>query len=110
MLWGGHRWGEPFWDTSVGKGRPGWHIECSVIALKHLGTSAAEANLRGLARRVALMAAGESLGGRGSAARKILERGSTASEQAAEALRKVQVMTLLDALGRPDDSSEYNRH
>ncbi|NMJ42464.1 SDR family NAD(P)-dependent oxidoreductase [Roseomonas sp. JC162] len=71
------------------------------IALKHLGTSAAEANLRGLARRVALMAAGESLGGRGSAARKILERGSTASEQAAEALRKVQVMTLLDALGRP---------
>lgn len=26
-----------FWETPWGKGRPGWHIECSVIALKHLG-------------------------------------------------------------------------
>ena len=34
LLWRGHRVGEPFWDTSIGAGRPGWHIECSVIALQ----------------------------------------------------------------------------
>jgi L-cysteine:1D-myo-inositol 2-amino-2-deoxy-alpha-D-glucopyranoside ligase len=27
VLWRGHRSGEPFWDTTIGKGRPGWHIE-----------------------------------------------------------------------------------
>jgi len=37
LLWRGHRLGEPFWDTPLGKGRPGWHIECSVIALNRLG-------------------------------------------------------------------------
>jgi L-cysteine:1D-myo-inositol 2-amino-2-deoxy-alpha-D-glucopyranoside ligase len=37
VLWRGHRHGEPFWDTELGKGRPGWHIECSVIALNRLG-------------------------------------------------------------------------
>jgi L-cysteine:1D-myo-inositol 2-amino-2-deoxy-alpha-D-glucopyranoside ligase len=37
LLWRGHRWGEPFWDTPIGKGRPGWHIECTVIALNRLG-------------------------------------------------------------------------
>src|SRR6202000_148000 len=37
LLWRGPRWGEPFWDTEVGKGRPGWHIECTVIALNRLG-------------------------------------------------------------------------
>jgi L-cysteine:1D-myo-inositol 2-amino-2-deoxy-alpha-D-glucopyranoside ligase len=37
LLWRGHRIGEPFWDTELGKGRPGWHIECSVIALNRLG-------------------------------------------------------------------------
>ncbi|HLY34840.1 MAG TPA: cysteine--1-D-myo-inosityl 2-amino-2-deoxy-alpha-D-glucopyranoside ligase [Jatrophihabitantaceae bacterium] len=37
LLWRGHRHGEPFWDTSLGQGRPGWHIECSVIALNRLG-------------------------------------------------------------------------
>ena len=37
LLWRGHRYGEPFWDTAIGKGRPGWHIECSVIALRRLG-------------------------------------------------------------------------
>jgi L-cysteine:1D-myo-inositol 2-amino-2-deoxy-alpha-D-glucopyranoside ligase len=37
VLWRGHRHGEPFWDTSLGRGRPGWHIECSVIALNRLG-------------------------------------------------------------------------
>jgi L-cysteine:1D-myo-inositol 2-amino-2-deoxy-alpha-D-glucopyranoside ligase len=37
LLWRGHRHGEPFWDTTLGSGRPGWHIECSVIALNRLG-------------------------------------------------------------------------
>jgi L-cysteine:1D-myo-inositol 2-amino-2-deoxy-alpha-D-glucopyranoside ligase len=37
VLWRGYRPGEPFWDTALGKGRPGWHIECSVIALSRLG-------------------------------------------------------------------------
>jgi cysteinyl-tRNA synthetase len=29
--------GEVFWETEVGKGRPGWHIECSVMSMKYLG-------------------------------------------------------------------------
>jgi L-cysteine:1D-myo-inositol 2-amino-2-deoxy-alpha-D-glucopyranoside ligase len=37
LLWRGQRHGEPFWDTSLGKGRPGWHIECASIALNRLG-------------------------------------------------------------------------
>ncbi len=37
LLWRGFRHGEPFWDTELGRGRPGWHIECSVIALNRLG-------------------------------------------------------------------------
>jgi L-cysteine:1D-myo-inositol 2-amino-2-deoxy-alpha-D-glucopyranoside ligase len=37
LLWRGHRPTEPFWDTELGRGRPGWHIECSVIALNRLG-------------------------------------------------------------------------
>ena len=37
LLWRGHRHGEPYWDTALGRGRPGWHIECSVIALNRLG-------------------------------------------------------------------------
>ena len=37
VLWRGRRPGEPFWDTPLGPGRPGWHIECSVIALNRLG-------------------------------------------------------------------------
>src|ERR1700689_1873810 len=28
---------EPFWDSAIGPGRPGWHIECSVMAMKYLG-------------------------------------------------------------------------
>jgi L-cysteine:1D-myo-inositol 2-amino-2-deoxy-alpha-D-glucopyranoside ligase len=39
LLWKGHRYGEPFWSTPLGDGRPGWHIECSVIALNRLGMS-----------------------------------------------------------------------
>lgn len=37
LLWRAEREGEPAWDASVGRGRPGWHIECSVIALDRLG-------------------------------------------------------------------------
>ncbi|RLY95043.1 cysteine--1-D-myo-inosityl 2-amino-2-deoxy-alpha-D-glucopyranoside ligase [Kocuria tytonicola] len=37
LLWRVERPGEPAWDgASLGAGRPGWHIECSVIALRHL--------------------------------------------------------------------------
>ena len=36
-LWKAPKEGEPFWDTPVGPGRPGWHIECSVMAIKYLG-------------------------------------------------------------------------
>jgi L-cysteine:1D-myo-inositol 2-amino-2-deoxy-alpha-D-glucopyranoside ligase len=36
LLWRGRRMGEPYWDTALGPGRPGWHIECSVIALNRL--------------------------------------------------------------------------
>ena len=36
-LWKAPKPGEHYWDTSVGPGRPGWHIECSAMALKYLG-------------------------------------------------------------------------
>jgi cysteinyl-tRNA synthetase len=36
-LWKGPKPGEPSWDTAVGPGRPGWHIECSAMAMRHLG-------------------------------------------------------------------------
>ncbi len=36
-LWKAPKPGEPFWDCGVGPGRPGWHIECSVMATKYLG-------------------------------------------------------------------------
>lgn len=38
LLWRAARAGEPSWESPVGAGRPGWHIECSVIALAELGT------------------------------------------------------------------------
>jgi L-cysteine:1D-myo-inositol 2-amino-2-deoxy-alpha-D-glucopyranoside ligase len=37
LLWRAARPGEPSWDSELGPGRPGWHIECSVIALNRLG-------------------------------------------------------------------------
>ncbi|SJN13086.1 L-cysteine:1D-myo-inosityl 2-amino-2-deoxy-alpha-D-glucopyranoside ligase MshC [Leucobacter sp. 7(1)] len=37
LLWRAARAGEPSWDSPVGRGRPGWHIECSVIATGALG-------------------------------------------------------------------------
>jgi cysteinyl-tRNA synthetase len=36
-LWKGAKPGEPAWDTPYGPGRPGWHIECSAMAMKHIG-------------------------------------------------------------------------
>ena len=38
LLWQAPRDGEPSWESSLGAGRPGWHIECAAIALEHLGT------------------------------------------------------------------------
>jgi L-cysteine:1D-myo-inositol 2-amino-2-deoxy-alpha-D-glucopyranoside ligase len=38
LLWRGEREGEPSWHCPVGTGRPGWHIECSVIAQHYLDT------------------------------------------------------------------------
>ena len=37
LLWRAARDDEPSWDSPVGQGRPGWHIECAVIALDELG-------------------------------------------------------------------------
>ncbi len=37
LLWRAERPGEPAWDTSLGRGRPGWHVECSAISLRELG-------------------------------------------------------------------------
>jgi cysteinyl-tRNA synthetase len=36
-LWKASKPGEPFWESPWGKGRPGWHIECSVMSQKYLG-------------------------------------------------------------------------
>ena len=36
-LWKAAKPGEPSWDSPWGKGRPGWHIECSTMSLKYLG-------------------------------------------------------------------------
>jgi cysteinyl-tRNA synthetase len=36
-LWKGAKKDEPSWDSPWGKGRPGWHIECSAMSLKYLG-------------------------------------------------------------------------
>ncbi len=36
-LWKGAKPGEPAWDSPWGRGRPGWHIECSAMSMKYLG-------------------------------------------------------------------------
>lgn len=38
-LWKGAKEGEPYWDSPWGKGRPGWHIECSAMNRKYLGNT-----------------------------------------------------------------------
>jgi cysteinyl-tRNA synthetase len=37
VLWKGAREGEPVWETAVGPGRPGWHLECSAMSMALLG-------------------------------------------------------------------------
>ncbi|HEU5034569.1 MAG TPA: cysteine--1-D-myo-inosityl 2-amino-2-deoxy-alpha-D-glucopyranoside ligase [Mycobacteriales bacterium] len=37
LLWQAARPGEPAWESPLGPGRPGWHVECAAIALRHLG-------------------------------------------------------------------------
>ena len=39
VLWKAQREGEPAWDSPFGKGRPGWHLECSAMSMKYLGQS-----------------------------------------------------------------------
>lgn len=39
VLWKAAKPGEPSWSSPWGEGRPGWHIECSAMALKYLGTT-----------------------------------------------------------------------
>ncbi len=38
-LWKAPKPGEAFWETPIGSGRPGWHIECSVMSMEELGPS-----------------------------------------------------------------------
>ena len=42
LLWLSQREGEPGWPSVFGDGRPGWHIECSAIALKYLNVSSSD--------------------------------------------------------------------
>ena len=37
LVWRAERPGEPAWDSALGRGRPGWHVECTAIALDRLG-------------------------------------------------------------------------
>ncbi|MDQ3237462.1 MAG: cysteine--tRNA ligase, partial [Actinomycetota bacterium] len=39
LLWRSSRPGEPSWGSPWGEGRPGWHLECSTLAMRHLGPS-----------------------------------------------------------------------
>jgi cysteinyl-tRNA synthetase len=38
-LWKGPKADEPSWDTAIGRGRPGWHVECSAMSMQYLGRS-----------------------------------------------------------------------
>ena len=39
VLWKAARDDEPSWDTAIGAGRPGWHLECSAMSMKYLGNT-----------------------------------------------------------------------
>ena len=39
VLWKATKNGEPHWETVLGPGRPGWHVECSAMSMKYLGES-----------------------------------------------------------------------
>ena len=45
LVWMSQRVNEPGWDSNLGKGRPGWHIECTAIALEYLQPSELEETL-----------------------------------------------------------------
>lgn len=45
LVWMSQRANEPGWESELGKGRPGWHIECTAIALKYLEPSDLEESL-----------------------------------------------------------------
>ena len=45
-LWKAPKPGEASWDTSIGPGRPGWHIECSVMSMEELGETLRHARRR----------------------------------------------------------------
>ncbi len=47
LLWRAERPGEPAWESSLGRGRPGWHVECSAIALNYLGGFADPIDVQG---------------------------------------------------------------
>jgi len=36
-VWKERKGDEPYWDTALGQGRPGWHLECSVMSMQYLG-------------------------------------------------------------------------
>lgn len=38
-LWKASKEGEPSWETRIGSGRPGWHLECSAMSMKYLGAT-----------------------------------------------------------------------
>jgi cysteinyl-tRNA synthetase len=48
VLWKATRPGEPTWDLGVGPGRPGWHIECSAMALRLLGEAPIDIHAGGI--------------------------------------------------------------
>jgi cysteinyl-tRNA synthetase len=48
VLWKASKPGEPTWDAGVGPGRPGWHIECSAMALRLLGESPIDIHTGGI--------------------------------------------------------------
>ena len=39
VLWKARKEGEHYWETELGDGRPGWHVECSAMSMKYLGDS-----------------------------------------------------------------------
>ena len=45
LVWMSQRPGEPGWESPLGSGRPGWHIECTAIALHYLAPDSSEKNL-----------------------------------------------------------------
>ena len=48
VLWKASRPGEPSWDVGAGPGRPGWHIECSAMALRLLGEAPIDIHAGGI--------------------------------------------------------------